>query len=110
MGSDRSGYRLRIGGDEVDDLRHRAIAVRVVAVIAEPRQTALPVRRQQPQRIPSLGAPGVGDFAALQQDVIDGTLREAAAHGKSRMPGADDDGRYRVNCAASTAAVNSPGP
>jgi len=39
----------------------------------------------------------VRDFAALQQDMVDRTLGEAAAHGKSRVPRADDDGGDRVN-------------
>jgi len=48
--------------------------------------------------------------------MIDGTLREAAAHGKSRVPRADDDGGYSVNRSVSSwsdqgrSATNSPGP
>jgi hypothetical protein len=33
----------------------------------------------------------MSDFATLQQDVIDRTLREAAAHGEAGMAGPDDD-------------------
>ena len=60
MGSHRSRDRLRIGRDEVDDLRQRPIAIGIVAVIAKARQPALPVGGQQPQRVPSLGAPAYG--------------------------------------------------
>ena len=102
MGSHRSGDRFRIGRDEVDDLRHRPIAIGIVAVIAKARQPALPIGGQEPQRVPSLGAPGMGDFATLQQDMVDRTLREAAAHGKSRVPRADNDGGNGVNRAASS--------
>ena len=102
MGSHRSGDRLRIGRDEVDDLRHRPVAIGIVAVIAKARQPALPIGSEQTQRVPSLGAPGMGDFATLQQDMVDRTLREAAAHGKSRVPRANDDGGYSVNRAVSS--------
>ena len=97
MGSHRRRDRFRVAGDEVDDLGQRPIAVRVVAVVAEPRQPALPVGSQQTQQVPSLGAPAMGDFAALQQDMVDRTLREAAAHRKSRVPRADDDGGDGAN-------------
>ena len=102
MGSHRSRDRFRIARDEVDDLRQRPVAIRIVAVIAKPRQPALPIGGQQPQRVPSLGAPAMGDFAALQQDMIDRALREAAAHRKSRVPRADDDGGDGANRAVSS--------
>ena len=92
MGPHRCRDRLGIGRDEVDDLRQRPVAIGIVAIIAKARQPALPVGGQQPQRIPSLGAPGMGDLAALQQHMVDRTLREAAAHRETRVPGADDDG------------------
>ena len=92
MGPHRRRDRLRIARDEVDDLGQRPVAVGIVALVAEARQPALPVGRQQAQRIPALGAPAVRDFAALEQHVVDRTLGEAAAHGKSRVPRADDDG------------------
>ena len=102
MGSHRSRDRLRIGHDEVDDLWQRAIAIRVVAVVAEARQPALPVGSQQTQQVPSLGAPAMGDFTTFQQDMVDGTLREAAAHRKSRVPRANNDGRNGANRAVSS--------
>ena len=70
----------------------RPIAVGIVALIAEARQSALPVRRQQPQRIPALGAPRVRHLAALQDHMIDRALGEAPAHGEAGVPGPDDDG------------------
>ena len=93
---------LRVARDEVDDLRQRPVAVGVVAGVAKARQPALPVGREQAQRVPSLGAPALRDFAALQQHVVDRTLREAAAHRKSRVPRTDNDGGDDVNRAVSS--------
>ena len=101
VGSDRSRDRLGIVPEEVDHLRQRPVAVGVVALIAEARQPALPVRGEQPQRIPSLGAPRMGDLAALQQHMVDRTLREAAAHREPRVPCADDHGGDGTNRALS---------
>ena len=102
MGPHRRRDRLRVACDEVDDLRQRPVTVGVVAGVAESRQPALPVGREQMQRVPSLGAPALPDFAALQHNVVDRTLREAAAHRKSRMPRTDDDGGDDVNRAVSS--------
>ena len=55
-------------------------------------QPTLPVRGQQAQRIPPLAAPGVRHLTALEHDVIDRALAEAAARRESGVPGADDDG------------------
>jgi hypothetical protein len=55
------------------------------------RESTLPIRRQQPKRVPALAAPGVGDLAALEHHVIDGALAETSARRQARMPGADDD-------------------
>ena len=77
----------------VDDLGHRHEAVGIVAVVAEAGQPALPVRREQAQRVPALGPPRVGDLAALEHHVVDRALGEAAAHRQPGVAGADDDGR-----------------
>src|SRR5690606_32374257 len=89
--------RARIGVDERDHLGHGAIAVGIVARVAEARQPALPVGRQQPERVPALGAPRVGDLAALEHDVIDAALAQAPAHGEAGVPGADDDAFDRAH-------------
>ena len=89
-------------GRHVDDLRQRPITIRVVARVGKSRQPALPVGREQTQRVPTLAAPALGDFATFEQNVVDRTLAEAAAHGKSRMPSADDDGGDSVNRAVSS--------
>ena len=84
----------------VDHLGHRHEAVGIGAFVAIAGQPALPVRRQQPQRIPALAAPGVGHLAALEHDVIDRALAEAAARRQPGVPGADDDGRDAFDGAA----------
>src|SRR5690606_10064267 len=65
--------------------------VAIGAAVAIARKPALPVRRQQLQRIPPLSSPGVRDLAALEHDVVDRALGEAAAHREARVTGADDD-------------------
>jgi hypothetical protein len=79
--------------DEIDHLAHRHVAVRIGAVVAKAGQAALPVRREQPQRVPALAPPGVRNFPALEHQMIDRPLGEAAARREAGMPGADDDRR-----------------
>ena len=74
------------------DLGHRDEAVGIVALVAEAGQPALPVGREQAERVPALGPPRVGDLAALEHHVVDGALGEAPAHRQAGMAGADDDG------------------
>ena len=76
--------------DERDDLGHRHEAVGVGAVVAETGEPALPVRREQPQGVPPLRLPRVGDLTALQHDVVDGTGGQPVAHRQAGMTGADD--------------------
>ena len=73
--------------------RHRHVAVGIRAVVAIAGQPALPVGRQQPQRVPALAPPGVRDLAALEHHVIDRALGETPARRQAGMPGADDDRR-----------------
>jgi hypothetical protein len=44
----------------------------------------------------------MGDFATLQQNMIDSALREAAADRKSRVPRADNEGGNAANRAVSS--------
>ena len=71
---DRRRDDLGVTVDERDDLRHGPVAVRIVAFVAVAWQAALPVRRQQPERIPALGPPRVGDHPAFEHDVVDAAL------------------------------------
>ncbi len=92
MGLHRRRNGARITVDEFDGLGHRAVAVGIVALIAVAGQPALPVGRQQAQRIPALGTPCMGDLTALQHDMIDGALRQAPAHRQAGLAAADDNG------------------
>jgi hypothetical protein len=91
VGLQRSRDRFRVALDEIDDFGNRAIAIGIAAVVAVAGQPALPVRRQQAQRVPALRPPRVGDLAALHDHVIDGAIGEAAAHGQAGMSCANDD-------------------
>ena len=86
--------RLRLLGealDQPDDLGHRQVAVRVRPVVRQPGQVALPVGREQPQRVPTLVAPRVRHLAALEHDVVDRPLREEVARGQPGVAGPDDN-------------------
>ena len=90
----RRGDGFGVAVDERDDFGDRAVAVRIVAGVAEPRQAALPVGGEQPQRVPALRAPGVGHPPPLENDVVDRALGQTPAHGEPGVAGADDDGGY----------------
>src|SRR5690606_23931210 len=90
-GQHRRADHRAISLDHLGELPRRHEAVRIRAVIAKSRQAALPARRQQPQRVPALVPPCVRDLAALEHDVLDAALGEAAAHREPAMPRADDD-------------------
>ncbi len=85
---ERAGVLLEIGGD----LRHGHVAVRVGSGVAEARQTTLPVRSQQTQRVPSFTAPALGHPASFEDHVVDATRGETAARRETGLPAADDDG------------------
>ena len=59
---------------------------------APPGQPGLPVRREQPQRVPALGPPRVRHLTALEDHVVDRAFGEAAAHRQAGVAGADDHG------------------
>jgi hypothetical protein len=90
VGPYRRGDRLRVVRKEVDNLGQRSVAVGIVALVVVSRQPALPVGRQQVQRIPALGAPAMRHLAALEHHVINRPLREATTHGEAGVAGPDD--------------------
>ena len=70
-------------------MRHESVGIRpAVAITGQP---ALPVRREQAQRIPAFVTPRVRHLAALEHDVLDGAFGEAATDGEPGVTGADDD-------------------
>ena len=91
--ADRRARHRRVPRDEVDHLGHRHVAVRIGAVVVMAGQPALPVGRQQPQRVPALVAPGVRHLPALEEDVIDRTLGQEPARREAGVTGPDDDRR-----------------
>ena len=97
IGLHRGRDHLGVTVEKFDRLRHRAVAVRIVPIVAEARQTALPVGCEQAKRVPALGLPRIGDLAALEQHMVDRALGEAPAHGQTGLTGADHDGRSTAN-------------
>jgi hypothetical protein len=72
-------------------------AVRVAALIGEARQLALPVRRDQAEGVPALGAPGVPGAMFLQHHVVDAAAGEVPADRKPGLAGADHGNRMMRN-------------
>ena len=100
--------------DELDHLAHRHVAVRIRPVVAMAREVALPVRGEQPQRVPAFVPPGVRHLAALEHDMVDRPLAEEVAGGEAGVAGADDDrgdalDGLAVGSAQTTSTVTSVG-
>ena len=93
----RRSDRLRIVGNKADGLGQGPVTVGIVSGVAKSGQPALPVWRQQPQRIPALGAPRVSNLAALENHVVDRAFGKAAAHGEASVSGPDNDSGDRAN-------------
>ena len=74
-----------------DDLVLFHEAVRIVAGIRVARQCALPVRRDETERIPTLLAPGVRDGLLFEHKVIEACLLQVIADRQTRLPAADDE-------------------
>lgn len=103
IGSQRGDSGVRLDGcahlagitiDELDHVGHGHEAVRIPPVVHQPRKTALPVRGEQTQRIPPLGAPGVGHLAALDDNVVDRATAEEVACRQPGVTRANDDGGH----------------
>ena len=94
----RCGRHVGVPDQEVDGLGHGAEPVGIFASIRETGQPALPVRRQQPQRVPAFGPPGVGHLAALEDHMVDRAPCQAPAHGQAGLASPDHDGRYPHCC------------
>ncbi len=110
MGVGLHGHPIlaRIPVDEADHLRHGHESIAIRAAIPITRQTALPVRSEQPQRIPALVPPRVRDFAALEHEVLDAAFRKAATDGEPRVTRADDDDVDGADSARLQYAVTPP--
>jgi hypothetical protein len=82
--------------EEADHLGHRQKAVRLIPAVSLSRQAGLPVRGEQVQRRPALGPPRVGHLTALEHDVVDRAVGEAATHGEPGMARPDDTVVVRI--------------
>ena len=87
-----SRARLGVALEEVGDLGGGHEAVDVSSGVGPAGQAAHPVRGQQAQGVPAFAAPPLGDPAALEHDVVDAAVGEAAADRQAGLAGADDDG------------------
>ena len=81
--------RLEVGDDLVPD--HEP--VRIVARVREPRQTTLPIRRDQAETVPAAGPPFVPRALAFEHQVPDPGGGETVGHRQSRLAAADHDHR-----------------
>src|SRR3984957_9436956 len=66
---------------------------------------AHPVRGEQPERVPALGAPRRCHLAAFEHDVVEPCGGKVTAHRQAGLPGADDDDSeahrsHRRSCSA----------
>ena len=85
-------------GEVGDQLGGGHEAVGVGALVRPAGQAAGPVGGQEAEGLPAVAPPPLGQAAALEHDVVDGGVGEAAAHGEAGLAGADDegvDGRHR---------------
>ena len=78
-------------GEPLVDLVLDHEAVRITALVAPARQLALPVGRDEAERIPALRAPGVHEAALLDHEVVDAAQLQAVAQRQAGLAAADDD-------------------
>src|SRR5690606_6806627 len=84
----------RVAIQEPDQFRHGGVTIRVSTFIGLAGQTQLPVRGEQPQRIPALMAPGIRYRTAFDDHMVNRQIRQAVTHGQARVAGADDNHVY----------------
>jgi hypothetical protein len=82
--------RGRVRLEVVDDLLLSHEALRIRSRVGEAGERALPVRRDQAERIPAALAPFGGDSVTLQYDVVDPARLQPMTHREARLARADD--------------------
>ena len=82
--------RRRVALEVADDLVLLHEAERLRPAVGKARELALPVRRDEAERVPPSLTPLVADLVLLEDEVVDPPLLEAIAHGQARLPAADD--------------------
>src|SRR5262249_27422518 len=106
--ADRGVERPGVPFEVADGLGGGHVAGRIVAVVPPPREASGPVRAEELERIPPLRAPAVGYAAALEDDVVDGSIVQTVADSQTGRPGSDDegvDGRHGTGQPASTSML-----
>src|SRR6185295_11153374 len=96
-----------------DQLADAHVAIRRGPPVHLSRQSALPARGEQVQRIPATGPPALGDSALLEQDVVDTGLPCAPARGQTRLTAANHDhvrGRHALSSRESGRVPGSAPP
>jgi len=104
-GPDRRADETGVAGEGGDDVGDGHESVGVIAGVGVAGEPGLPVRGEQPQAGPALGPPRVRHLTALEHDVVDRALSEAAAHGQAGMAGTDDNGRGLHHAGVRSVAV-----
>ncbi len=89
VGVDRGAADSGVAFDLADQLSDGHEPVGIVAAVGVPGKARLPVGREQPQGVPPLGLPGVGDLAPFEHDVLDRSLGEHAADREAGVAGPD---------------------
>ena len=89
---DRRGEGGGVVGQVGGELGRGHVAVGARSLVAPAREPGGPVGCQEPQRLPAMAPPTLGDAAALEHDVVDVGVGEAAAHGETGLAGADHEG------------------
>ena len=79
--------------EEADELVPGHETVGIAGFVSETRESRLPVRSEQGERVPPLRPPGVGNVAAFEHDVVDGPVGHALAHREPVVATAHDHNR-----------------
>ena len=98
-----------------DNLIAQHEAVRVRTAIRKARQLALPVWRNETERVPTFGAPGVTGTLLFEHNMIDAALGQIPADRKPRLAAADHgdrmpcNGSYRVHASKASTVTRACG-
>jgi hypothetical protein len=93
MCAHRCRARCSEARDVRDDLRHRHETVGIGTLIWVAAEPALPVGRQQAQRIPPLAPPRVRHLASLEYNMVDCVFGEKTADREAGVTGTYHDRR-----------------
>ena len=89
---DRCGEGAGVVGQVAGELGRGHVAVGVWTLVAPAGEPRGPVGGQEPERLPPMAPPALGDTAPLEHDVVDVGVGQAAARGETGLAGADHEG------------------